>query len=161
MDQLWRYILFLIFLKIALMTFIYSLVSESPIAIINNRKRDNAHVHILMKSNTTVELIEDGIENGNKTVFAQLKNNLAVTSKIPKKNSRRNINANKNRIIKRTNQQLHALVKSKKSRILKSRHRMQHSGLNVNVTTLGAPNKQCKTSRTDMKVSLMQHLMYR
>lgn len=70
MDQLWRYILFLIFLKIALMTFIYSLVSESPIAIINNRKRDNAHVHILMKSNTTVELIEDGIENGNKTVFA-------------------------------------------------------------------------------------------
>lgn len=142
MDQLWRYILFLIFLKIALMTFIYSLVSESPIAIINNRKRDNAHVHILMKSNTTVELIEDGIKNGNKTVFAQLKNNLAVTSKIPKNNSRRNVNANKNRIIKRTNQQLHALVKSKKSRILKSRHRMQHSGLNVNVTTLGAPNKQ-------------------
>lgn len=69
------------------MTFIYSLVPESPITITNNRKRDNAHVHILMKSNTTVELIEDGIENGNKTVFAQLKNDLAVTSKIPKNNS--------------------------------------------------------------------------
>lgn len=128
------------------MTFILSLVSESPIAIINHRKRDNAHVHIQMKSNTTIKLIEDGIENGNKTVFAQLKKDLAVTSKLPKTKLRRNANANKNKLHKSSNYRLHALVKSKRSLILKSKHRTQHSGLNGNVTTLDATNKQNTTN---------------
>lgn len=99
------------------MTFYFSLVFESPIAISNNRKKDNAHVHYQMRSNTTAESIQDGIENGNKsTVSVQLNKDLFVTSKIPKTILRRNVNTNKNKIHKSTNQQLHAPVKSPKYR---------------------------------------------
>lgn len=52
-----------------------------------------------MRSNTTTESIQDGIENGNKsTVSAQLNKDLFVTSKIPKTILRRNVNTNKNKI---------------------------------------------------------------
>lgn len=86
------------------MIFIYLLVFESFIVIINNRKWDNVYVYILMKLNIIVELIEDGIENGNKIVFVQLKNDLVVIFKIFKNNLRCNVNVNKNRIIKCINQ---------------------------------------------------------
>lgn len=39
------------------------------------------YVHIRMKSNTTVESIQDGIENGNEsTAFAHLKKDQSMTS---------------------------------------------------------------------------------
>lgn len=82
------------------MIFIFLLVFESLIVIINYRKRDNVYVYIQMKLNIIVKLIEDGIENGNKIVFVQLKKDLVVIFKLFKIKLRCNVNVNKNKLYK-------------------------------------------------------------
>lgn len=85
------------------MIFIFLLVFESLIVIINYRKRDNVYVYIQMKLNIIVKLIEDGIENGNKIVFVQLKKDLVVIFKLFKIKLRCNVNVNKNKLYKSLN----------------------------------------------------------
>lgn len=82
------------------MIFIFLLVFESLIVIINYRKRDNVYVYIQMKLNIIIKLIEDGIENGNKIVFVQLKKDLVVIFKLFKIKLRCNVNVNKNKLYK-------------------------------------------------------------
>lgn len=111
-----------------------------------------------MRSNTTTESIQDGIENGNKsTVSAQLNKDLFVTSKIPKTILRRNVNTNKNKIQVQIRNYMRL---SNPQKILELKYRMLHSGLNGNATTFDATNKQNNTNGYHMKVSLMQHLMH-
>lgn len=85
------------------MIFIFLLVFESLIVIINYRKRDNVYVYIQMKLNIIIKLIEDGIENGNKIVFVQLKKDLVVIFKLFKIKLRCNVNVNKNKLYKSLN----------------------------------------------------------
>lgn len=85
------------------MIFIFLLVFESLIVIINYRKRDNVQVYIQMKLNIIIKLIEDGIENGNKIVFVQLKKDLVVIFKLFKIKLRCNVNVNKNKLYKSLN----------------------------------------------------------
>lgn len=148
MDQIWRYMMFLVFLETALITYFFSLISESSVIdISNNRKRDNVYVHIRMKFNTTVESIQDGIENGNEsTAFAHLKKDQPITS-ILIFLSKRHVITNLKKIHKSSNQQQHVHVKSKKSPILESKGRLQRDGQNANVTKLNATNEQNTTNR--------------
>lgn len=85
------------------MIFIFLLVFESLIVIINYRKRDNVQVYIQMKLNIIIKLIEDGIENGNKIVFVQLKKDLVEIFKLFKIKLRCNVNVNKNKLYKSLN----------------------------------------------------------